>query len=160
MASARAWPPGAAASFLRGAGPRDASGCPPELSEPVGPLVTLRTRAEFLSVRGGGRWAGPAFVLEGKARATSGPHPGPRFGFTITKRLGSAVVRNRIRRRLREALRTEAMFAAQAGIDYVIVARQAALKRPFPDLVADFRQGFTKVHRASGARRQAEPPRQ
>ncbi|MFO1169870.1 MAG: ribonuclease P protein component [Hyphomicrobiaceae bacterium] len=120
------------------------------MNEPAHPLVTLRKRAEFLAVRGGARWAGPAFVIEAKARPIDGSSAGPRFGFTVTKRLGTAVVRNRIRRRLREALRTGAHTGAKAGFDYVIIARAPALRRPFAGLVADFRQALAKVHRKPG----------
>ncbi|MEZ5925302.1 MAG: ribonuclease P protein component [Hyphomicrobiaceae bacterium] len=113
-----------------------------------GRLVTLRKRSEFLSVRGGAKWATSAFLLEAKARpATDSADVRPRFGLTVTKRLGTAVVRNRIRRRLKEALRTVAMADAQAGHDYVIVARAGALRCSFERLVADFRQAFSKVHR-------------
>ncbi len=120
------------------------------MDETAHPFVTLRKRAEFLAVRGGARWAGAAFVLEAKARAPDGLPAGPRFGFTVTKRLGTAVVRNRIRRRLREALRTGALTGAKTGFDYVIIARPAALRRPFAGLVADFKQSLAKVHRKPG----------
>lgn len=120
------------------------------MDEPAHPLITLRKRAEFLAVRGGTRWAGPAFVIEAKSRSVDSFSSGPRFGFTVTKRLGTAVVRNRIRRRLREALRTGAHTAANAGFDYVVIARAAALRRPFTALVADFRQALAKIHRKPG----------
>lgn len=151
MASAPACRPAVAVSCSCGAGPRDASGFRPSLDAAAHPLVTLRKRAEFLAVRGGARWAGAAFVLEAKARRTTDGPAGPRFGFTVTKRLGVAVVRNRIRRRLREALRTGGMAGAKAGFDYVIIARQAALRRPFTALVGDFRQALAKVHRQTGS---------
>ena len=70
----------------------------------------------------------------------------PRFGLTVTKRLGKAVVRNRIRRRLREALRTGGANEARPGFDYVVIARAAALTRSFASLVADFHQALAKVH--------------
>ena len=58
----------------------------------------------------------------------------PRFGFTATKKLGNAVTRNRIRRRLKEAVRLVAPGAARAGCDYVLIAREAAATRPFAAL--------------------------
>ena len=75
-------------------------------------LVTLKKRPEFLRIRGGTRWSSASFVLETKPRAAPTPGrapdgvgdagvPDPRFGFTVTKQLGNAVVRNRIRRRLK-----------------------------------------------------------
>jgi ribonuclease P protein component len=116
--------------------------------------ITLRKRADFLAVRGGTKWSSPSFLLEGKARASGlEAVAAPRFGFTVTKELGPAVARNRIRRRLKEALLTGAISDARAGFDYVVVARKAALTRPFTDLVDDFRQAFSKVHRPAGSRR-------
>ncbi len=98
-------------------------------------------------MRGGAKWATPAFVLEAKSRpATPGIDPSPRFGLTVTKKLGPAVVRNRIRRRLREALRAGALDEACQGYDYVVIGRPAALKRPFDQLVADVRMALGKVH--------------
>jgi ribonuclease P protein component len=116
------------------------------------PCITLRKRAEFLAVRGGTRWSSPGFLLEARARPAGSPtHGPPRFGFTVTKQLGQAVVRNRIRRRLKEALTTGAIGEARAGYDYVVLARKAALTRPFADLANDFRQAFAKVHRRGPA---------
>jgi ribonuclease P protein component len=119
-------------------------------------LVTLQRRAEFLRVRGGGRAATPRLVLEGKARvgdsARAGdgaPSSGPRFGFTVTKKLGNAVTRNRIKRRLRAALASVAGQAAHPEFDYVIVARTDALDCAFLKLVDDFELGFRRVHKPS-----------
>ncbi len=68
-----------------------------------------------------------------------------RFGFTVTKKLGNAVVRNRIRRRLKEAVRAVAPSEAKAGCDYVLIARPAALSQQFPELVADIRQAMQRI---------------
>jgi len=140
-------------------------------------IETLKKRAEFLRVRGGARWACPAFVLETKPRPAVSVSKGgvggcegndrPRFGFTVTKKLGGAVVRNLIRRRLREALRIASPGSARPGHDYVIVARQAAVSREFAALCGDLERAFAKVH-APGAgrgegtgspRKPAKPPR-
>jgi len=93
----------------------------------------LRRRAEFLAAAGSGlaRHA-PAFKLQMTARPDEdGP---PRFGLTVTKKVANAVGRNRIRRRLREALRLSGLLAAKPGRDYVFVARRAALHAPFDAL--------------------------
>lgn len=110
-------------------------------------LVTLRRRAEFLAVRGGSRWSTPSFLMEARANPGNPPGAGPRFGFTVTKKLGPAVTRNRIRRRLREALRTGALTSAKPGLDYVVIARHAAATRPFADLQSDFRIAIERVSR-------------
>jgi ribonuclease P protein component len=64
------------------------------------------------------------------------PDSQPRFGFTVSKRCGGAVWRNRIRRRLKEALRLLDPLPARPGYDYVIVARPEALGVAFSDLQA------------------------
>jgi ribonuclease P protein component len=73
-------------------------------------------------------------MLEVKMRGDDGP---PRYGITVTRKVGNAVVRNRIRRRLREAVRVHAADDMAAGTDYVIVARQDALTAPFAALSAE-----------------------
>ena len=110
-------------------------------------LQTLKSRSEFLAVRGGTRASVPVCLLEARKRKPGAIiFDGPRFGFTITKKLGNAVTRNRIRRRLKAALTAlESEFAAD-GFDYVVVARQAAFNRPFTDLQNDLRRALKRVH--------------
>lgn len=69
-----------------------------------------------------------------------------RFGFTITKKIGNAVTRNRIRRRLKAAFAANAAEHAQATCDYVIVARAAALDRPFALLLEDVARALKTLH--------------
>ena len=105
-------------------------------------IATLKRRSEFLRLRGGRRWSQPAFVIEMRARegasdAVASAVPVPRFGFTATKKLGNAVTRNRIRRRLKEAVRIVAPNHARDGCDYVLIAREAAASRSFAALERD-----------------------
>lgn len=65
----------------------------------------------------------------------------------MTRKIGNAVVRNRIRRRLREAIRAAAPGHARAGTDYVLVARAAALTLHFDRLVTDLTSGFAALAR-------------
>ena len=118
-------------------------------------LRTLQKRAEFLRLRGGARWVTPAFILETKPReiAVDSKTATARFGFTVTKKLGGAVVRNRIRRRLKEAVRLSAGPFCSSTHDYVLIAREGALKRRFADLQGDVRLALQRVH-ASGAPRE------
>lgn len=112
-------------------------------------LVTLKTRPEFQRVRGGGRATSACFVLEGKARldgSDTADGGRPRFGFTITKKIGNAVTRNRIRRRLKAALTALAPHAARANIDYVVVARPPAAELDFTVLSAELAKAFERVH--------------
>jgi ribonuclease P protein component len=91
----------------------------------------LKKRRDFLAAAKGDKTARRAFVLETLRREDAGP---PRFGFTVSKRTAKkAVERNRIRRRLKEAIRL-AEDQARPGHDYVVVGRQAALKEPFAAL--------------------------
>jgi len=72
---------------------------------------------------------------------------GARFGFTVTRRVGKAVERNRIRRRLKAAIVGAAAVHARRDFDYVVIARRAALTLPFAALVADMIDGLKRIHR-------------
>ena len=79
------------------------------------------------------------FVLQAKRRAGADADQGAsgaRIGFTVTKKVGNAVERNRIRRRLREAVRLGEALSPAPGTDYVVVARRSALSVPFVELKA------------------------
>ena len=121
-------------------------------------LNTLKKSVEFRRVRGGLRSGTDSFLIEGKARhAPSPPAAGvvettdTRFGFTITKKLGGAVVRNKIRRRLKSVVRALDADTVSAGYDYVVVARRGVLAQPYASLAADFRRALEKIHRAAAA---------
>lgn len=93
-------------------------------------------------------------MLETKARAeaAAGPPAGPRFGFTITKKIGNAVVRNRIRRRLKAALTPLTDALASPTHDYVVIARLPAFDIPFANLQKDLERALQRVHHAGAAR--------
>ena len=78
-----------------------------------------------------------------------------RVGLTVTKKTGGAVERNRIRRRLREALRHAKALSTEPETDYVLVARREALTLPFATLVADLE---TAVRRAGGQLKRPRGP--
>ncbi|GHC67391.1 ribonuclease P protein component [Limoniibacter endophyticus] len=94
----------------------------------------LRKRAEFLAVRGGEKRRGRLFLLELRDRGDEKP---ARVGFTVTKKCGNAVRRNRIKRRLREAVRLYAADAMAVGVDYVVVGRSDILDASFDALGAE-----------------------
>lgn len=114
-------------------------------------VVSLKRREDFLRLRGGVRWSTGAFVIETKRRAEhagrdGGVEDGARFGFTVTKKLGGAVVRNRIRRRLKEALRSLEPDVALPGHDYVLIARARASDVSFELLKQDLVRGLAHVN--------------
>jgi ribonuclease P protein component len=110
----------------------------PREAEPAA-FARLKERSEFLAVAKGARMHEAAFTLQAIAREAG--EPARRFGLTVTKKTGNSVVRNRIRRRLREALRTSGIArdeVADGGArDYVIVARREVLSRDFAGLKHD-----------------------
>ena len=85
--------------------------------------------------------------MQANRRAAPMAEP-PRVGLTVTKKIGNSVVRNRIRRRLREALRGPPALEALPDHDYVLVARPAALTMRFEALAGEIRRAFTGVGRA------------
>jgi ribonuclease P protein component len=115
----------------------------------------LKTRAEFLHVKGGARYVAPSLVLEARARANAKEiDPGlARFGFTATKTLGGAVVRNRARRRLKEAVRQAAPEHAKGGYDYVLIARAGTVQGRFAELIKDLERALAKVHAPAPAKK-------
>jgi ribonuclease P protein component len=133
----------------------------------------LKTRGEFVHVKGGTRFTTPSLVLQARRRheiraetvaktqatRAMGAETAhlARFGFTATKGLGSAVVRNRARRRLKEAVRLTAPAHAVAGYDYVLIARAGTVQRPFTELIRDLERALAKVHELSSAKRRRTP---
>ena len=83
-------------------------------------------------MRQGERRRGPYFILEVLDRGAPGEPP--RTGFTVTKKQGNSPERNRIRRRLREAVRVSGRFAMLPGHDYVLVGHRDVLAVPFDEL--------------------------
>jgi ribonuclease P protein component len=103
----------------------------------------LKRRAEFLRTAQQGRKAAmPGLVLQALVRDDAGP---ARLGFTVTKKVGNAVVRNRTRRRLREAARLLLRDHPVAGIDLVLIGRDATRTRPFTQLTEDLRRALAKL---------------
>jgi ribonuclease P protein component len=107
------------------------------------PATRLKRRAEFLLVAGKGRKApAPGLVLQALPRADGDP---ARLGFTVTKKVGNAVVRNRTRRRLREAARAVLAEMPVHGVDLVLIGRDGTRARKFTALKEDLRRALGKV---------------
>jgi ribonuclease P protein component len=118
----------------------------------------LTRRAEFLAVAAGQRTHTALLTLQARPRSDA-PDAAARLGLTITRKAGGAVERNRMRRRLRAALRQVASGAAQPGHDYVIVARSGVIHASFNHLLADIQSAFRRVHTAKPGKGAAQTPR-
>lgn len=122
-----------------------------------GPPGRLLRRADFLAMRGQKRVHASAFVLQFRQRdADEAGGRAARFGLTVTKKTGNAVERNRMRRRLREAVRHVAPGHAGAGFDYVLVARRTALEEGFASIVAQLAEGLDRATRMGANPRRQE----
>lgn len=109
----------------------------------AGPAERLKRRADFLRVAGKGRKAPVhGLVLQALTRDDVGP---ARIGFTVTKKVGNAVVRNRTKRRLREATRLLLREAPVRSVDLVLIGRDTTRARPFVLLIDDLRRALAKV---------------
>ena len=105
-------------------------------------LTRLKKRREFLRAASRGkRAAKPGLVLQALAL----PEPSLRLGFTVTKKIGNAVIRNRARRRLKEAVRLTLPSMRLSGWDLVLIGRDATAERPFLLLIEDLRAALRQA---------------
>jgi len=117
-------------------------------------MERLRLRRDFLAAAAGASASTAGFVLQERQRLDSGP---ARVGFTVSKKVGGAVERNRVRRQLREIVRLSAATGLHAGSDYVVVGRRAALGLAFGRLAEDFTGALKRLEKGrQGARARGE----
>jgi len=102
----------------------------------------LKNRADFLRAARGIRRVTPGLTLEICRSET----PAIRVGFTASRKVGGAVVRNRAKRRLRAVAEQVLPLSGLAGTDYVLVARRDTVTRPFESLKADLAQALGAAH--------------
>jgi ribonuclease P protein component len=113
-------------------------------------LERLKRRPEFLRVAATRRkFVAPGLILQVRRHdppdAADGTPQPPRVGFTVSRKVGNSVARNRARRRLRAAAETVMTGHAAAGEDYVLIGRAGTLTRPFAALLADLEAGLRRL---------------
>lgn len=89
----------------------------------------------------------PAFTLLVHPRRPTDGTTTPRVGFTVSRKVGNAVARNRARRRLREMARLALAPVAIPDADHVFIARRLDNERPFDGLIADMRAAMEKARK-------------
>lgn len=156
MGSGRGWPVSAGGGCWRRGAKKGVGACPhkavqarPEAAAARGvhaKLAILKRRADFLRVAAARlRAATPGLVVQ----AAPGPAGGAvRVGFTATRKLGGAVVRNRAKRRLRAVAGEVLAERGKPGTDYVLIARRETAERPYPALVADLETALRRLGRS------------
>jgi ribonuclease P protein component len=87
-------------------------------------IATLSKRSDFLKANRGWRWVSPAFILLIHPRGDNMPYS--RAGYTVTKKTGNAVVRNRIKRRFRALVREILPDQGIKGADHIFIGRTIA----------------------------------
>jgi ribonuclease P protein component len=131
---------------------------PPERGQAAPPreqliVERLKKRADFLRAARGIRRVEGAVTLEAcltpEAKAKVGSL---RVGFTASKKIGNAVVRNKVKRRLRAAASQLLPLLGRGGHDYVLVARGSTVARPFAALLSDITTALKAAHRKLDAK--------
>ena len=112
------------------------------------PMAWLRKRAEFLAVQRARKQARRTIVLQARDRRDDSALI--RTGLTVSRKVGNAVERNRVRRRLRTVLNNVAPVKSRPGHDYVVVGRRNALNAAYDAIVADMNSAFEAIHKAPG----------
>ncbi|MBM6578703.1 ribonuclease P protein component [Microvirga sp. BT689] len=122
-------------------------------------LGRLTKRPDFVAAASGRRFHTERMTVQARLREGSGL--GLRFGLTVTKRVGHATERNRIKRRLRAAIPTAGQDYLTIDADVVVIGRRDILSADFDVLIDDLRRALravTKPKNASPAERSSSPP--
>ncbi len=108
------------------------------------PIEKLVKRPDYLRVaKARNIVAFPGLVLQARSSLAGGA--ALRVGFTASRKVGNAVLRNRARRRLKEAARFVMALHARPGYDYVLIARAETPDRPWLDLLEDLRRALGRL---------------
>ena len=106
-------------------------------------LATIRKRADFIAANGGMRTTTPGFILLIRDRKDA--DASMRVGFTVTKKIGGAVVRNRMKRRFRALARELMPIEGVAGADHVMIGRASGIERDYQLLRSDLSGALRRV---------------
>jgi ribonuclease P protein component len=131
-----------------------AAGASPGGTQRPARLGVMRKRAEFLAANRGTRVSRPGFVLLVRRRGDEPAEPEMRFGVTVTKKIGNAVVRNRMKRRFRALLREILPQPGIAGADHVLIGREGGVERDFAALRRELGEALARAEAGKG-----DPPR-
>ena len=145
MVFAHAWRPRAAVGSLRRGARAGANVSVREGSARSAVVERLRRRSDFRAAANGARASGRAFLVQARRRDED---EAIRIGFTVSRQVGNAVERNRVRRRLREVVRLSAATGTSRlcpGYDYVLIGRRAALAAPFGELLQDLDSALVRI---------------
>ncbi|MEM6579078.1 MAG: ribonuclease P protein component [Pseudomonadota bacterium] len=109
-------------------------------------LITLKSRADFLAAARGVKAVTSSMIVQARQRRDGAATC--RVGYTCSKKVGGAVIRNRAKRRLRAAARGGVAELGRAGWDYVLIGRaDATALLPFAQLEADLKRALELCHR-------------
>ena len=117
-------------------------------------MKRLTQRADFVAAASGSKAHTEGFVVQRRDRGDTAP---PRVGFTVSRQVGNAVERNRVRRRLRELVKRSGSPSLRPHCDYVLVGRRAALGRGFDTMLDDLKSALKRLD-AQLTRRAAQSP--
>lgn len=157
MVSAPAKPLLADARYLPHGGPVAAKSSLPKASQPAPTALgalrpsddhylieVIRKRPDFLRANRGKRFVTPSFVLLAYKRQDGHPVAADsiRYGITVTKKIGNAVARNRMKRRVRALIAETLSQHGLCGVDHIFIGRKQDAERPFSALKTDLERGL------------------
>ena len=128
---------------LDGRRPQDPGRSPRPRPQEAQRLIILRKRSDFLAANRGKRFPMPGFVLQVRDRGDD--DSSVRVGFTVTKKIGNAVVRNRMKRRFRSLARELLPTLGISGADHVLIGRSGGIERDFATLRDELTKALTKA---------------
>ena len=115
----------------------------PEEAQRLKPFAVLKKRTDFLAANAGRRAATPGFVLLVRDRGEGDALM--RVGFTVSKKVGNAVVRNRMKRRFRALAREIIPTNGFPGSDHVMIGRATGIEREYAVLRQDLTKALQRV---------------